>query len=129
MTRGKTWVKISKIMPQPRSISPRKGWEALRQNAQKSKSFGKNMVWFNRTHSFPNLQAKFFKFMFCTSVKFTANYANSTQFAPNIPHHLLIHYVLDACPRRELPKIPVNYADSMQFTHIHCELSKIRINY
>ena len=30
----------------------------------------KNLIWLNRTHSFPNLQTKFFKFMFCTSVKF-----------------------------------------------------------
>ena len=35
-TRVKTWVKISKVMPQPKSISPGKGREALRKN---SKSF------------------------------------------------------------------------------------------
>ena len=123
MTRGKTWVQISKVMPQPKSTPPGKGGKPY---GNKSKSFGKNMVRFNHTHSFPNLQAKFFKFMFCTSVKFTANYANSAQFAPNIPHHLLIHYVSDACPSRELPKIPVNYADSVQFAHNFRESCEIR---
>ena len=33
-TRVKTWVKISKVMPQPKSISPGKGREALRQKFQ-----------------------------------------------------------------------------------------------
>ena len=90
--------------------SPGEGREALRQKVQ---IFWQNMVRF--AHSFPNLQAKFFKFMFCISVKIyselctfvskftgkifqihvlyfgqiTANYANSAQFAPNILHHLL----------------------------------------
>ena len=31
MTRVKTWVKISKVMPQPQVHSPGKGREALRQ--------------------------------------------------------------------------------------------------
>ena len=34
MTRVKTWVKISKIMPQPMSISPGNGREAVRQKVQ-----------------------------------------------------------------------------------------------
>ena len=34
VTRVKTWVKISKVMPQPKSISPGKGREALRQKVQ-----------------------------------------------------------------------------------------------
>ena len=104
--------------------SPGEGREALWQKVQIFWQ-KKNMVRFNRTHLFPNLQAKFFKFMFCTSVKFTVNYANSAQFAPNIPHHLLIHYVSDACPSRELPKIPVNYADSVQFSHNFCKSREI----
>ena len=91
-------------MPQPKSISPGKGGKHY---GKKSKSFGKNMVWLNRTHSLLNLQAKFFKVMFCTSVKFTANYANSAQFAPNIPHHFcyIIHHVSDACPGRKFQRI------------------------
>ena len=32
-----TWVKISKVMPQPKSIPPRKGREALRQKVQISR--------------------------------------------------------------------------------------------
>ena len=34
MTRVKTWVKISKVMPQPKSISPGEGREALQQVIQ-----------------------------------------------------------------------------------------------
>ena len=34
MTRVKTWVKISKVMPLPKSISTGKGREALRQIIQ-----------------------------------------------------------------------------------------------
>ena len=37
MTRVKTWVKISKVMPQPKSISPEKGREALWQKVQISR--------------------------------------------------------------------------------------------
>ena len=36
-THVKPWVKISKIMPQPKSISPGKGREALRQKVQISR--------------------------------------------------------------------------------------------
>ena len=36
-TRVKTWVKISKVMPQPKSISPGKGREALWQKVQISR--------------------------------------------------------------------------------------------
>ena len=43
------------------------------------------MVRFNRTHSFLNLQAKFFKFTFCTLAKFPVNYANFVQFSPKNP--------------------------------------------
>ena len=35
--KKKTWVKISKVMPQPKSISPGKGREALRQKVQISR--------------------------------------------------------------------------------------------
>ena len=34
MTHGLPWVKISKVMPQPKSISPGKGREALWQKVQ-----------------------------------------------------------------------------------------------
>ena len=34
MTRGLPWVKISKVMPQPKSISPGKGRKALWQKVQ-----------------------------------------------------------------------------------------------
>ena len=35
--KKKTWVKISKVMPQPKSISPGKGREDLRQKVQISR--------------------------------------------------------------------------------------------
>ena len=91
MTRGKHGYKYQKLCHNPSPLP----WGREGSLTAKSPNLlaKKNMVRFNRTHSFPNLQAKFGKFMFCTSVKFTANYANSAQFAPNIPHHLLIHYV------------------------------------
>ena len=54
------------------------------------------MVQHNRTYSLLNLQAKFFKVLSFGQI--TANHANLAQFAPNIPHHLLIHYVSDTCP-------------------------------
>ena len=46
MTRVQTWVKISKVMPQPKSISPGKGREALWQKVQ---IFQLNL-WLNRTY-------------------------------------------------------------------------------
>ena len=46
----KTWVKISKVMPQPNSpIPPGKGGIPY---GKKSKSFGQNMVQLNHTHLF-----------------------------------------------------------------------------
>ena len=56
MTRVKTWLKISKVMPQPKSIPPGKGGKPY---GKMSKSSGKNMVRFNRTHLLLNLQSKF----------------------------------------------------------------------
>ena len=46
-------------------------------------------------------------------------------------HQLLtyLHYVSDACPRKELSEIPVNYANSVQFAHIVQELREIRTIY
>ena len=59
------------------------------------------MVRLNHTYSLLNLQANFSKL--CLSVKFTANYAKFTQFAPNIPHHLLIYCVSNTCLGRKIP--------------------------
>ena len=88
-------------MPQPKSTPPGKGGKPY---GKKSKSFGKNMVRFNRTHSFPNLQTKFFKFMFCTSVKFqqimqilhnsSTTSTNHVKFTPIInPFTLCLRYL------------------------------------
>ena len=79
MTRVKTWVKISKVMPQPKSISPGKGREALRQKVQ---IFRLNMVWLNRTYySLLKFRSKIFEIVSPSQIP--ANYANSAQFAHN----------------------------------------------
>ena len=58
-TRVKTWVKISKVMPQPKSISPGKGREALQQKVQ---IFRLNMVRLNCTYySLLKFTSKIFK--------------------------------------------------------------------
>ena len=58
-TRVKTWVKISKVMPQSKSISPGKGGKPY---GKRSKSLVYNMVRLNRTYySLFKLQTKFSK--------------------------------------------------------------------
>ena len=86
-TRVKTWVKISKVMPQPKSIPPGKGGKPY---SKRSKSLVYNMVRLNRTYySLFKLQAKFSKLS--SPVKFQRitqiprslppQSANSTKFA------------------------------------------------
>ena len=58
-TRVKTWVKISKVMPQSKSISPGKGGKPY---GKRSKSLIYNMVRLNRTYYLLfKLQTKFSK--------------------------------------------------------------------
>ena len=119
-----TWVKISKVMPQPKSISPGKGREALR---QKFPIFHLQ-IWYGLTvHTrFYIYKHNFSKF--CLSVKVTVNYTKFAQFAPNTPHYLLVHCVSDTCLGRKFSLIPANYANSAQFAHIVCKLCEIRTN-
>ena len=87
MTRVKTWVKISKVMPQPKSISPRKGREALRQKVQ---IFRLNLR-LNRTYySLLKFRSKIFQNCVLRSnlQRVTQNSLNS----PQIPH--TIYYIL-----------------------------------
>ena len=51
----------------------------------------------------------------------SANYAKLAHFVK-----LILYYVSGTCPRREPWKIPANYADSAQFTHIPHELREFR---
>ena len=75
-----TWVKISKVMPQPKSIPPGKGGKPY---GKRSKSLVYNMVRLNRTYySLSKLQAKFSKLS--PPAKIPANYANSAQFARTV---------------------------------------------
>ena len=73
-------------MPQPKSISPGKGREALRQKVQISRL---NMVrlngtyWFNRTYySLLKFTSKIFKIVSPSQIP--ANYANSAQFVHTV---------------------------------------------
>ena len=74
ITRVKSWVKLSKVMPQPQVHFPRKGREALRQNVL-NLSF---KIWYGLTVHI----IKFFKIV--PSSQVPANYANSTQFAHTV---------------------------------------------
>ena len=125
-TRVKTWVKISKVMPQSKSISPGKGGKPY---GKRSKSLVYNMVWLNRTYySLLKFTSKIFKIVSPSQIP--VNYANSAQFAPHSPRipqnsHIL-HYVSGTCPGREPCKIPANYANSAQFAHTVRESREIR---
>ena len=84
MTCVKTWVKISKVMPQPKSISRGKGREAL---WQKFQNFRLNMVRLNCTYSLLNLQAKTISqsFVFRSQLqRITQNLLNSPQISHTI---------------------------------------------
>ena len=69
MTCGKTWVKISKVMPQPKSIPQGREGSLTAKSPNLS---DKNMIWFNCTHSFLNLQTKIFNYVLYFG-KFPAN--------------------------------------------------------
>ena len=123
---NKFWVKISKVMPQPKSIPPGKGGKPY---GKRSKSLVYNMVRLNRTYYLLfKLQAKFSKIVFPSQIP--ANYANSAQFAPTvrkIPQNShILHYVSDTCHGREPCKIPAKYANSAQFAHTVREPREIR---
>ena len=89
------------------------------------------MIRLNHTHSFLNLQQNFSNKIFhshfvlwqipsklskirSNSPTYSANYA---KFAPII-NPFILHYVSGTCLGREPSGIPVNYANSVQFTHI-----------
>ena len=115
------WVKISKVMPQPKSISPRKGREALRQKVQ---IFHLNMVRLNRTYySLLNFTSKIFQnVVFRAKFKQIKQICSIRSYIPRIAqnsHQLLIYlyYVSGTCPGREPCGIPANYTNSAQFAH------------
>ena len=113
----KAWVKISKVMPQPKSISPGKGREALRQKVQILRL---NMVRLNHTYY------SLLKFHKQNCSKFGSFGQNSSKlskirsirlYTPRIAqnlHRLLtcLYYVSGTCPSREPCRIPANYANS-----------------
>ena len=131
-TRVKTWVKISKVMPQPKSISPGKGGKPY---SNKSKSFVYNMVRLNRTYySLFKSQAKFSKLS--SPVKFQ----QITQIPRNLPtqsmnyakfaHFVNLFYIMFQAPApaenpaefqritqipRNSPTQPANHTNSAHF--------------
>ena len=81
--------KISKVMPLPKSISPGKGSEVLRQKVQ---IFCLNMVRLNRTYySLLKFTSKIFKIVSPSQIP--ANYANSAQFAHTVHEFRKIHTI------------------------------------
>ena len=127
MTHVKTWVKISKVMPQPKSIPPGKGGKPY---GKRSKSLIYNMVWLNRTYySLFKLQAKFSKIVFPSQIP--ANYANSAQFAPTVHEFRKIHtfYIMFQTPApaenpakfqriTQIPRSsPIQSANHAKFAH------------
>ena len=107
----KTWVKISKVMPQPQVHSPRKGREALRQkvlNFSFKIRYGLtvHIIRFYR-QKVPNLS---FKIRYGLTVHIIRFYRQNFQFFKIVPSS----------------QIPANYANSTQFAHTVRELGKIR---
>ena len=91
MTRVQTWVKISKVMPQHKSISPGKGREALRQKVQ---IFRLNLQ-LNRTYySLLKSTSKIFQ-----NCVLWSNLQRITQNSLNAP--FIIYFVSGTCPGRE----------------------------
>ena len=107
----KTWVKISKVMPQPQVHSPGKGREALRQkvlNLSFKIRYGLtvHIIRFYR-QKVPNLS---FKIRYGLTVHIIHFYRQNFQFFKIVPSS----------------QIPANYANSVQFAHTVRELGKIR---
>ena len=99
-THVKTWVKISKVMPQSKSISPGKGGKPY---GKRSKSLVYNMVRLNRTYySLFKLQTKFSKLS--SPVKFQRITRNSrsspTQSANHakFAHFVNLFYIMFQAP-------------------------------
>ena len=93
MTCGKHGYKYQKLCHNPSPFPRGREGSLTAKSPNLSAKKKKKMVQFNRTHSFPNLQAKFFKFMFCTLVKFPANYADSMQLTNNFCESREIHAI------------------------------------
>ena len=77
----KTWVKISKVMPQPQVHSPRKGREALR---QKVLNLSFKIRYGLTVHIIRFYRQNFQFFKIVPSSQIPANYANSAQFAHTV---------------------------------------------
>ena len=131
MTRGKHGYKYQKLCHNP---SPLPQGREGSLTAKSPNLSAKNVIRPNRTHSFLNLQTKFFKLRFVLW-QISSELSKICSIRPHTPrimqnsHQLLTHlyYIMfqAPAPAEELSGIPENYADSAQFTHIVCELRKI----
>ena len=130
MTRGKYGYKYQKLCHNPSPL-PQEREGSL--TAKSPNLSAKNVIRPNHTHSFLNLQTKFFKLRFVLwQISSELSKIRSirpltlriTQNSHQLSTHL--HCVSGTCPGRELSEIPVNYTDSAQFTHIVHELHEIR---
>ena len=135
-------------MPPSKSIPPGKGGKPY---GKRSKSLVYNMVRLNRTYyscltaKGPNLSFTIWYGLTVHIIRFS-NYKQNFQnclpqpnsselhkfravcpHSPRIPQNShILHYVSGTCPGREPCKIPVNYANSVQFAHTVRESREIR---
>ena len=92
-------------------------------------------MWLNRTHSFSHFKftSKIFQVYALSFGKISSKSSKICSICPKIlqimlhSHYLFIQYTLfsDACPGRELSKIPANQAEFAQFTHRSHELREL----
>ena len=132
----KTWVKISKVMPHPKSIFPGKGRDALWQKVQifhlkygTAQSYilfaSKFMVRLNRTYYLLlKFTGKIFKIV--SSVEIYSESRKIHSIHPKYSAPFINTLCFRYLPRQEkFSQIPANYANSAQFTHIICEPREI----
>ena len=77
----KSWVKISKVMPQHKSISPRESFTAKSPNLLAKIWYGLTVHIHFSHFKFTKQNFSIFQIYACPLAKFPANYANSAQFA------------------------------------------------
>ena len=86
-------------------------------------SVKKNMIRLNRTHSFPNLQAKSFKCMFCTLANFQQIKQNLLKFTHIVQE---LHEICTICKPIyivfQAPAPAENPQEFQRFTQILCSL-------
>ena len=120
MTRGLPWVKISKVMPLPKSIPPGKGGKPY---GKKSKPFVQNMVRLNRTYyshlnfkkgKSPNLSFKTWYGLTIHIIRFYISQANFFKIGSFGQNSSELRKFCAICPHS--PRIPRNLHYSLTYT-------------